>query len=60
MEGSSRDGAGTDVSVSLQEIIESDSSNRPGHATEAPLRDTPQYDVFFRRVGAALGSENAP
>ena len=41
----------------LTEIIEADSSNRAGQATETPLRDTPQYDVFFRRVGQALAAE---
>jgi hypothetical protein len=51
------DGKGTDVAVRLTEIIEADSSNRAGQATETPLRDTPQYDVFFRRVGQALGVE---
>jgi hypothetical protein len=49
------DGKGTEVTVRLKEIIESDSSNRAGQATETPLRDTPQYDVFFRRIGTALG-----
>jgi hypothetical protein len=49
------DGAGTEVTVRLREILEADSSNRAGQATEGPLRDTPQYDVFFRRVGAVLG-----
>ena len=49
------DGKGTEVTVRLTEIIESDSSNRAGQATESPLRDTPQYDVFFRRVGQVLG-----
>lgn len=49
------DGKGTEVTVRLREIIEADSSNRAGQATETPLRDTPQYDVFFRRVGTQLG-----
>ena len=49
------DGKGTDVSVWLKEIIETDSSNRAGQATETPLRDTPQYDVFFLRVERSLG-----
>ena len=49
------DGQGTEVTVRLREIIEADSSNRAGQATETPLRDTPQYDVFFRRVGTQLG-----
>jgi hypothetical protein len=49
------DGQGTEVAVRLGEIIESDSSNRAGQATEAPLRDTPQYEVFFQRIGRVLG-----
>jgi hypothetical protein len=52
---STLDGKGTEVAVRLKEIIETDSSNRAGQATETPLRDTPQYDVFFKRVGTALG-----
>ena len=47
--------SGTQVSVKITEILEADSSNRAGMATETPLRDTPQYEVFFRRVGEALG-----
>ena len=46
---------GTVVQVRITEILEADSSNRAGLATETPLRDTPQYEVFFRRVGEALG-----
>jgi hypothetical protein len=49
------DEKGTEVSVRLTEILEADSSNRAGQATETPLRDPPQYDVFFRRLGQALG-----
>lgn len=49
------DGTGTEVSVRLKEIIESDSSNRAGQATVTPLRDTPQYDVLFMRIGRELG-----
>ena len=45
---------GTEVSVRITEIIEADSSNRTGLATETPLRDTPQYEVFFRGVEQAL------
>lgn len=45
---------GTVVSVRITEIVERDSSNRAGVATETPLRDTPQYDVFLRRVGELL------
>jgi hypothetical protein len=49
------DGKGTEVTVRLKEIIEADSSNRAGQGTAAPLRDTPQYDVLFRRIGTVLG-----
>jgi hypothetical protein len=45
---------GTTAAVRFTEIIEADSSNRAGQATEAPLRDTPQYEVFFGAVGEAL------
>jgi hypothetical protein len=51
---------GTNVSIKITEIIEADSSNRAGQATQTPLRDTPQYDVFFRRVGDALGVKSSP
>lgn len=50
------DGKGTDVSILITEIIEDDPSGRAGQATETPLRDTPQYDVFFRRVENALAA----
>lgn len=45
---------GTDINVRFTEILEIDSANRPGQATETPLRDTPQYQVFFRAVQQAL------
>lgn len=45
---------GSQVAVRFTEIIEADSSNRAGLATETPLRDTPQYEVFFRAVEEAL------
>lgn len=50
------DGNGTEVSIRLTEVIEMDSGGRGGLATETPLRDTPQYEVFFRRVEQALGA----
>lgn len=46
---------GTVISARITEILEADSSNRAGMATETPLRDTPQYEVFFERVGQVLG-----
>jgi hypothetical protein len=54
-----REGAAAEVTVRLSEIIEADSSNRAGHATATPLRDTPQYEVFFQRVGQVLGKPPA-
>jgi len=48
------DGTGTEVRVRFTEINEADSSNRPGMATEIPLKDTPQYEAFFRRVRQTL------
>ena len=50
------DGTSSEVSVRFTEILESDSSNRMGMATETTMRDTPLYEVFFRRVQEALGS----
>jgi hypothetical protein len=44
----------TDVTLRLTEVLEGDSSGRAGQATESPLRDTPQYEVFFREVQKAL------
>ncbi len=54
-----RDG-GTAVAVRITEIIETDSSNRAGLATETPLRDTPQYEVFFRGIEQALAAPKKP
>src|SRR3954470_1167579 len=44
----------TDITIHLTEVLEGDSSGRAGMATESPLRDTPQYEVFFREVQKAL------
>ncbi len=46
--------SGTEVTVSLSEILEPDSTGRTGVATQTPLRDTPQYEVFFRSIETAL------
>jgi hypothetical protein len=46
--------SGTEVEVSLIEVIEEDTANQPGMATQTPLRDTPLYEVFFRDVQTAL------
>jgi hypothetical protein len=49
------DGGSAILSVSLAEVLEEDSSNRPGLATRTALRDTPQYQVLFQRVSDILG-----
>ena len=49
------DGRSSILSVSLAEVLEDDSSNRPGLATRSALRDTPQYQVLFQRVSDILG-----
>ncbi|MFM8618932.1 MAG: hypothetical protein ACKOE8_09430 [Opitutaceae bacterium] len=49
------DGKSAVVGVSLTEVIEDDSSNRPGLATRTALRDTPQYQVLFQRISDLLG-----
>lgn len=52
----SGDGACT-VTVSFTEIIEQNSSNQPGMATQTPLRDTPLYEVLFRNIQQALRAQ---
>jgi len=50
------DGA-TEAKVWLKEIIEADSANHAGTATETPLRDTPLYDTFFRNLQRAIEAQ---
>src|SRR5271170_7415610 len=50
---------GTEVTVVLKEIIEADSTNHAGVATETPLRDTALYDTFLRSVQKALEAQAA-
>lgn len=50
------DETGTEVSVRFTEIVEADSSNQMGMATETTMHDTPLYEVFFRQVQEALGA----
>jgi hypothetical protein len=45
---------GTELRVLFREINEGDSARRAGQATATVLRDTPQYEVFFRTVQQAL------
>ena len=58
--GNGPEGRGTLLSVGLSEVIEEDSSNRPGLATRTALRDTPQYDVLFGKVAELLGEPAQP
>jgi hypothetical protein len=48
--------AGTDVEVSLTEMIEEATTNQPAMATQTPLRDTPLYEVFFRNIQTSLNT----
>jgi hypothetical protein len=53
-------GEGSEVTVVLKEVIESDSANHGGTATETPLRDTPLYDSFLRGIQKALDAPKSP
>jgi hypothetical protein len=44
------DASGTEVSVRMTEVIESDSANHPGQGTETALMDTPLVEVFFHGI----------
>lgn len=46
---------GTELQVSMTEVIESDAYRGTGFGTETPLQGTPLYAVFLRGVGQALG-----
>jgi hypothetical protein len=48
---------GTEVSIWLKEVVEGDSANRPGFATESPLRDTPLYETFLRAIQQGIGGK---
>lgn len=45
---------GTELRLLFREIIEGDSTRRAGQATATAMRDTPQYEVFFRTVQQQL------
>jgi hypothetical protein len=49
------DGKSCDVTVSLTEAIADDVGGKLGAGSEAPLRDTALYNVFFRDIDVALG-----
>ncbi len=46
---------GTEVSVRMTEVIESDSTNHQGQGTETPLQDTPLVEAFFHGIQKNLG-----
>ena len=48
---------GTEVTIMFKEIVEADSANHGGVATETPLRDTPLYDTFLRTIQKALDAQ---
>ncbi len=48
---------GTEVRVTLTELIQDDYNKSSGMGMAVPLRDMPVYAVFFRRLGQALGEE---
>lgn len=50
------DGNDTEVSVRFTEILEQNAGGGRGLATETTMRDTPLYEVYFRRVQQALGT----
>jgi hypothetical protein len=52
--------SGTEVDVSLTEILSADATNQPGMATQTPLRDTPLYDVFFKDIQKYLDQPAQP
>jgi hypothetical protein len=52
--------SGSEVTVGLKEVIEADSANHAGTATETPLRDTPLYDSFLRAIQQALDARGDP
>lgn len=51
-------GEGTEVRVVFTEIIEADYNKGPGLGTEAAMKDTALYEVFFRYVGQSLANKN--
>jgi len=54
------DGKSTDVTVSMSETIADDVNGKLGAGSEAPLRDTALYAVFFRNIELALGPGVTP
>jgi len=56
---SSLDGTATEVSVKMTEIDEVDTGRNLSQATEAPLTDTPLYEVFFSEIQHQLKEAHA-
>lgn len=45
---------GTEVDVWMKDIVQENADSRTSPATEAPLRNTPLYEVFFRDIQQGL------
>jgi hypothetical protein len=54
------EGSGTQLELSLTEVIEDQSSTNKGGATQTPLLDTPMYADFLRNVQTALANPPKP
>jgi hypothetical protein len=50
------DGKSTQVDVWLRDAVEQDPEDKLHPATEAPMPDTPLYEVFFREIAQNLPS----
>jgi hypothetical protein len=50
----------TEVGILFSEVVEADSSNQPGMATETPMADTPLYEVYFRALQQKLPAPATP
>jgi hypothetical protein len=47
-------GGGTEVTVRMKEVVETDPDAHLGQGVESPLRDTPLYAVFFHAIDQQL------
>jgi hypothetical protein len=52
-------GGGTEITVRMKEIVETDSNGELGQGVESPLRDTPLYEVFFHYIDQGLAPKKA-
>jgi hypothetical protein len=52
--------SGTEMELSLTEILSADGSGSQGLATQTPLSDTPLYDDIFAKVERELAAPKGP